>query len=170
MPHPIDEISASQVQKQVATEMGKFSVSLTLKLPLSPLDHLTPVKPRLHSRYRPSPRHRQPPPIRRKPRRQPLLLHPPNRLCPYAPSAAQHQAAASIAAVDLVHGLHQADTVFGHVGIQVQRQLLAGGRLQVNQHHAMRACMGGAGICMDKQYINNEGPLFWRSIRPSLGE
>jgi hypothetical protein len=31
LPHPIVEISASQVQTQMATEMDKFSVSLTLK-------------------------------------------------------------------------------------------------------------------------------------------
>jgi hypothetical protein len=46
LPHPIVEISASQVQKQAATEMGKFSVSLTSKLTY-PLAHPLP-QPLLH--------------------------------------------------------------------------------------------------------------------------
>jgi hypothetical protein len=82
----------------MATKMDKFSASLHLKL--APSD--SPALGRHH-----------PPSIRRKPRRQPLLLHPPNRKGSNAPRAAQHQAAASMSAVDLVYGLHQAGAVFG---------------------------------------------------------
>ncbi len=50
--------------------------------------------------------------------------------------AGQVQGSASKSLVHFVHGLHQADAVFGHVLVQVQRQLLPRGRLQIHQHHA----------------------------------
>ena len=82
------------------------------------------------------PSQRQPRPIRREPRRQPLLHQPPNREVPNAARADQHQAAASKATVDGIHRLHEAGSVFGHVGGQIQRELLTGDGLQVHQHHA----------------------------------
>lgn len=50
--------------------------------------------------------------------------------------AGQVQGSASKSLVHFVHGLHQADAVFGHVLVQVKRQLLPRGRLQIHQHHA----------------------------------
>lgn len=89
---------------------------------------------------------RQPPPIRGVGWGLALLLHPPNRQFPDASRAAQHQAAAPKAAVDLIHGLHQADTVFGHVGFGV----FVAGAVDVFQDGAGRlgdvgAVAGGAG-------------------------
>ena len=54
--------------------------------------------------------------------------------------AAQLQATSTMALVDLVDGLHQPRSV-GRLGIarvarQIQRHLLARGRLQTHQHHA----------------------------------
>jgi hypothetical protein len=42
LPHPIDEISVSQVQTQMATEMDKFSVILNMKLTYPPFGSTRP--------------------------------------------------------------------------------------------------------------------------------
>ena len=47
----------------------------------------------------------------------------------------QVQAAAAKALVHSVHGAHQSRPVFGHLGGQIERELLSLCRLQVHQHH-----------------------------------
>ena len=87
----------------------------------------------------------QPRPIRRKPRRQPLLLHAPGLVSACGACAGQVQGPAPKSLIHFVHGLHQANAVFRHVGFQIKRELLPGGGLQVHQHHArFRVAVAGS--------------------------
>jgi len=80
--------------------------------------------------------HVSPCPIRRIPRRLPLLLHLPRPAFACRACAGQVQGAASMLAVDAVQGLHQAGAGLLFFVAQVQAQLFGAGRLQVHEHHA----------------------------------
>lgn len=64
------------------------------------------------------------------------MLHGPQLARTRCARTGELQGAASKALVELVHGGHQAHAVFGHGLVKVQRQLVAGGGLQVHEHHA----------------------------------